>query len=385
MTSRAAAGKLEELVHRMAVGAVPMRTRAGQLRLRLNPPVFEVVMNTKHLVLSAVLAAALGGLVSCRKGAKKAQESDTKEIELVVKQDTELASSEEELLKKRGALIKLRRELHRKRMELEKKKQELAGKDPAAAKDLEAQEASLREKERQIMAQEQAILKQLDRLFDQRAALLSKAKSVLQVASAGRGVPDIAKREHAIAVREKEVARREAELAKREAELAKREAELAKREKELAKGCAGFAAPSIVVPRISLPAAGGKRYSKADVEATYGKAMHILSSKGILTRDLPGPVAKLRSDVRKYLRSKEYARAKFAADQFLAYAKALKVDRAFVAAKIARLNRIIQKKRLSPDTQRKVNRLFTAAVSAYSDGNFRRANAQLNRIYGLLK
>ncbi len=330
-------------------------------------------------------ASLLVGLVSCKKSRKEKEAQESEVIELVVKQDSQLATSQEELLKKRGALIRLRREIREKRLALERKKRELAAKDPNAAKDIEAQEASLREKEKQIMAQEQAVLKQLDRLFNQRAALLQKAKTVLQAASAADSVPKVAQRERAIASREKEVARREAELAKREAALAKREADLARREKELAKGCAGFAAPSIVIPRISVPTPTGRRYTKADVQATYGKALHILSSKGILSRDLPGPVAKLKRQVRKYLASKEYARAKYAADQLLAFAKAMKVDRAFVISKIGRLNQRIQKKKLSPSVERKVNRLFTEAVAAYSDGRFQRANAKLNRIYSLIK
>jgi hypothetical protein len=145
-------------------------------------------------------------------------------------------------------------------------------------------------------------------------------------------------------------------------------------------------APAYTVTKIEVPRNPGTRqYSKSDVKAVFDKALQILSSRGILSSDLPGGVSKLKSDIRSYLRKKEYYRAKYASDQFLRIARSLKVDRGFVGAKMARLHRRIKRKKLPPSKENKVNELFRQATSAYSDGRFRKANRRLNRIYSLTR
>ncbi|MCD6500356.1 MAG: hypothetical protein J7M25_18830 [Deltaproteobacteria bacterium] len=336
----------------------------------------------KAIIPSILATLLLVGLPACSKGKTGGNKQNTKEIEIAVKEDTKLATSQDDLLRKRGAIIRLRKQIHEQRSALEKKKLELKKKDPKAAAALSAQEQALDKKEKNLFGQEQALTTHLNDLLKKRAALLTKANAALSASVPG--TPTTARREHAVALRELALAKREKSVALREAALAKREASIATRERQLAKGCAGFA-PSIVMPKITMPSGPSTpRYTQRDVKAVYSRALHTFSSKGILSADLPSPILKIKSNVRSFLAKKEYFRAKYAADQLLAIARAMKINRGFVAAKVARLNRAIGRKHLNANRQRKVNNLLRQATTAYGDGNFRRANSRLNRIYSLL-
>lgn len=332
---------------------------------------------------SALLTLLLGG---CGDDEEKTTAKQDQEIKLAVKEDSKLKSSTEDLLRKRGALVRLRKKLSKKRSELENKKKNLAAGDKAAVEALEKEEAQLLKKERELFRQEGTVNRKLLNLLEKRSTLLSKANQALSTAASSAGAPKAARREAAVANREKQLAQREKELAKREAALAKREAEMARREKELAKGCAAMT-PSFSISTVEVPrgSGGARKYSKSDVKSVYDKALHVMSRRGIRTSDLPSAVRKLKSDIRSYLRKKEYYRGKYASDQFLKIVRSIKIDRAFVSAKMARLNRRIQRKKLSSSKENKVNELFRQATQAYGDAKFRRANAKLNRIYSVMR
>ena len=309
-----------------------------------------------------------------------------KEIKLAVKEDTKLQESTEDLLKKRGSLIRMRKKLKKKRSELETKKQKLQAGDEQAAEALKKEEAELEKKEKALFRQEGELNQRLSKLLRQRSALLSKATAALTAASASSKTPKIANREYSVSRREKSLAQREKELSVREARLAKREADIAKREKELLKGCAGMTSPIYTVTKIEAPRNPGSRsYSKSDVKSVYDKALHVMSSRGIKSSDLPAGLSKLKSDIRSYMKKKEYYRGKLAADQFLKIIRRIRIDRGFVGAKMARLHRRIARKKLSSSKEKKVNELFRQATSAYSNGRFKKANARLNRIYSVTR
>ncbi len=338
-------------------------------------------------ILPTLFIASLISLIlmpGCHKKASKGESAPAKEIDLVVKKDSQLQLSQEELLKRRGALIRQRNKIKEKRAALEAKKMALANTDPKAAKAIEVKERELTQQEKTLLNQEQEVTQHLNVLLKKRTELLSKATAAL-TASASAGAPPVAKREHAVALREKDLARREKELAKREEELAKREASVAKREKALAKGCAAFA-PSIVMPKITMPSLpSGRRYTKGDVEAVLGRAARYLAAKGLSASDLPREITKYRDAARAALRKKKYAQAKQQADIYLAALRSIKLDRLFLARKLRHLNVLAQKKHLSGTQQRKVNRLLEEAMRAYSDGKFKRANSKLNQIAKLLR
>jgi hypothetical protein len=62
----------------------------------------------------------------------------------------------------------------------------------------------------------------------------------------------------------------------------------------------------------------------------------------------------------------------------------MKIDRAFIGAKIGRLSAAIRSNPPGGGNRERVNRLFQQATAAYGDGRFGEANKLLNRIYNLL-
>ncbi len=336
-------------------------------------------------ILSVGLVCFVGILPACHKKSAEKGENETKEIELVVKKDSQLQLSQEELLKRRGALIRQRDKIKQQKAALEAEKKALAASDPSAAKALEVKEQELTKKERDLLSQEQDVTNRLNDLLKKRTDLLAKATAALS-ASASAGAPPVAKREHAVALREKDLARRELELSKREAALAKREASIAKRERELAKGCAAFASPSIVMPKITMPSIpSGRKYTKADVQSVLGRAARYLASKGLSVSDLPAPLLVHRNAAIKAMKKKRYAEAKQYADAFLITIRKIKLDRYFLQQKVRRLNALAQRKHLSKNQQDKVNKLLAQAMMAYNNGKFKTANRKLNQIAKLLK
>jgi hypothetical protein len=179
-------------------------------------------------------------------------------------------------------------------------------------------------------------------------------------------------------VREEELARREAALAEREATLAAREREQARRERE------ALAQPP--PPPLAPPAPeAGTRYGRKDVEPLLIAARRKMGDKGLLASDLPAPARHLEREAAAAMASGDFARARFAADQLVATVEATSVDRAFVMAKIGRLNASVKAASLSAEARRRIDDLFREATADYGDGKFGAANGSLNRIYDLLR
>jgi hypothetical protein len=76
----------------------------------------------------------------------------------------------------------------------------------------------------------------------------------------------------------------------------------------------------------------------------------------------------------------DYGRARLAADQLVASIDSVKIDKAFIVAKINRLNVALRSAKLSTDAKAEVDDLFRDATADYGDGKFAGANGKLNRI-----
>jgi hypothetical protein len=132
-----------------------------------------------------------------------------------------------------------------------------------------------------------------------------------------------------------------------------------------------------------VPAAPS-RYSRKDVEPLLSSARRKMTEKGLLASDLPSPVRDLEREAAAAMSDGDYARARFAADQLVATVESVKVDKAFIMAKIGRLNGAIKAAGLPEDSRRQADELFRDATADYGDGRFTAANGKLNRIYALL-
>lgn len=285
----------------------------------------------------------------------------------------ELTARIEKLQEEEGSVLARRDELSRERQKvetdraaLEAKRKEAAatGADTApiddAARALSAREARL-------AAEEAKLGRELDGLL-----------RTYQTLATGATGKDVAAREAQVALREKDFARREQAVADREATLAAREKELARRERET---CSVQPAPVMTPVVVSAP---GARYSRRDVEPLLSGARRKMSEKGLLASDLPSPAKDLEREATAAMGSGDWSRARFAADQLVATVDSVKVDKAFIMAKIGRLNGAVKGAKLAEDARKQVDDLFRDATADYGDGKFASANGKLNRIYALL-
>ena len=307
---------------------------------------------------------AIAGAAGCNDDPASARESG----QAVAATDT-LSEEEEALLKRRDALLNSRRSLREKRAALaEERRRLLASGGDTAEVDKKATE--LEQEEAQLGDAEVELDRDLEDLFAQQRAFLAELGSTEDSTS------KMAAREAALASREKSLASRERRLADRESTLADRERKLAIRERDT---CA--AVPTTV---IQTQPAKGTRFSRRDVDPLLKRARRSMSRRGVLRSDLPAAAQGLESEATKAMAGADYGRARFAATQLITSVEAIKVDKTFIQAKIARLNNRIKKLQLDKSTRQNVDDLFRKATANYGDGKFGKANKQLNRIYTLI-
>jgi hypothetical protein len=182
-----------------------------------------------------------------------------------------------------------------------------------------------------------------------------------------------------MASREKTVASREAVIASRESALADRERRLALRERDT---CSQSATPTTIIQTID---AKGSKYSKKDVEPVLRKARETMAKKGILAADLPSPAQELEREATQGMARGDYGAAYLAARTLSSSVDAMKIDRAFIAAKIGRLSARMKGVKLDAAKQKPVDQLFADATSRYGDGDFAGANRKLNQIYAMIQ
>lgn len=293
----------------------------------------------------------------------------------IAAEDESLEKNESDLLGQRGALQRERKKLADARAEIVERRSQL-GHDSTGQAALDAEEKKLLARENDLSSQEAQVNGKLDELLKMRGDLVKRATQAAATAPGGDPLERAAKREQSVASREKEMAEREREVSQREAQLASREAVLAKRERDT---CGAAALPA----KIDVPK--GLHYSAHDVEPIYKKALKLMQEKGLLTSDLPPGTSKLVEETRESMRKGDYVRAKYDADQLLATVEEIRIDRAFISAKMARLSAAMHGKKIEGGDKRAVEDLFQEATANYGDGKFPQANAKINRLFALLK
>ncbi|MBW2735646.1 MAG: hypothetical protein JRH20_24950 [Deltaproteobacteria bacterium] len=169
-------------------------------------------------------------------------------------------------------------------------------------------------------------------------------------------------------------------MARREKTLAAREQAFALRQARLCPG----RATTTVIQAAPLTRRGGN-YSRSDVEPIYKSALGTMRKRGILVADLPAGMDRMVTDIRHAVSKGNYTKARYAAEQLLSAVRAIRVDRAFIGAKIGRLSAATRRRPPKSGKKAKVGRLFQLATADYGDGRFKAANKKLNRIYALLR
>jgi hypothetical protein len=286
-------------------------------------------------------------------------------------EDESLKKNENDLLGQRGALQRERKKLADARAEIVDRRKQL-GHDSAGQSALDEEEKKLQTQEGDLDTREEQINTKLEQLLKQRDDLIQKATQAVATAPGADPAERAAKRELGVAGREKDLAAREKDLAAREKELAEREARLAKREKET---CSVAPAPV----QIEMPK--GLKYSAHDVEPTYKKALKLMQDRGLLTADLPPGTARLVDETREAMKKGDFVRAKYDAEQLLSTVEEIKIDRAFISNKMARLAQAMRGKKLGSSE----NDVFQEATANYGDGKFPQANTKINKLFSMLK
>lgn len=192
----------------------------------------------------------------------------------------------------------------------------------------------------------------------------------------GDNTAQLASREANLAGRERTLAEREARLAERERQLVDRDAELAQRWKD---GC------QLGAPVIIQQAAKGGNYTKKDVSDLIARAKARMARKGILTSDLPGPAQGLEVEASQALNDNDMGKAYFAASQLVRTVDSIQVNRAFLQAKMARVQAQIKSSKPDPATNQQLSGILSEVIQKFGDGDFAGANTRLNQLVSKLK
>lgn len=272
--------------------------------------------------------------------------------------DPAALKAQQDLVKRRDAILEQRQRLESQRSAVvaQIQKAEASGSD---TKDLARQRDDL-------TAQIDGQSAELGQMSDKLSSLSTKLDSAAEIAT----------REDRISQREGRVASREAALGERERGLASREEKLAQREKETC----GTAPPMI----IQAGKADGK-YGKADVQPLLARARATMSKKGLLVADLAGPAQGLEGESTRAMADGDWGKAYFAAAQLVAMVDAVKIDRAFIQAKTARLSNQVKASKPDDATNQQLTGALADVMQKYNDGNFAAANVRLNQLAAQLK
>jgi len=314
------------------------------------------------MLMLALAPACKGGKGGDPEAAKKA-----------LAKSGDIEKAEDDLLARRDALVKARQRIREERDKLSERR--------AAAAASGGDTSEIDEAQRKLIDEERGLVDEENSLNERYREVIRERRQLVDALASGGGDPasGVAAREKSIASREKDVSDRASRLADREAALAKREADFAKREAEM---CGVASQPTTIIQTVD---AKGSKYTKKDVEPLLKKARSEMSKKGIRRSDLPSPAQDLEKEATAAMAEGDYGRARFAASQLVGTVRSIRIDKAFIQAKISRLNAAISGKKLSASNQSDVDSLFRGATADYGDGKFRNANKKLNKIYSMIE
>lgn len=271
--------------------------------------------------------------------------------------------AQQALIARRNALLESRKLLQEKRKQI----QEDLSKAAASGGDTAVIQRKLEDTDSELEQQN-------DQLAEEFQALSSKLDSI---AVATDQTADVAVREAGIGTREKSVGQREERLATRERDLADRERALAVRERDTC---------SVAAPVIVQTAPRGISYSRKEIETQLSRARTNMAKRGLRTTDLPSFAVGLEREATKGMTDNDLGKAYLAASQLAATVDSVKIDRAFIETKIGRLQRqIASNGKIDEKTNKDLGSGIAEVMQKWGDGDFAKANAKLNQLYGILR
>ncbi|HPH66795.1 MAG TPA: hypothetical protein PLF40_13655 [Kofleriaceae bacterium] len=159
------------------------------------------------------------------------------------------------------------------------------------------------------------------------------------------------------------------------------EAKLLAQMNTLTEKCGNSAGPAVVV---QTAAPKGSNYTRAEVEPLLSKARANMSKKGLMISDLPGQAQGLEGEATKAMADGDWGRAYLAAAQLAGNVDAIKVDRDFVRAKMARLNARVSSAKLNESANAAMSAGLVEVSDKYSSGDFAAANRKINQMFASL-
>jgi len=273
--------------------------------------------------------------------------------------DPAALKAQQDLLARRDKLLQTRQQLQTDRDKLQND-----------VKDIEAKGGDASAQKKQIADLE-------NQLDNSTAAELSSVNTKLDaLKQTGDRSANVAGREADIASRERALAEREARVADREKALVQRDSELAQRWKDTC-----TASPPVI---IQAPTPKDGNYTKKDVSDLVARAKAAMQHKGLLVGDLPGPAQQLESEAGKAINDNDMSKAYFAAAQLSSTVDSIQVNRAFIQAKIARLQEQIKSSKQDAAATQQLSSVLSDVIQKFGDGDFGAANRRLNQLAAML-
>jgi|GEM_PF-1421172 len=329
--------------------------------------------------IALIALGALLGAAACDSG----RGTSADELTIVVQGDRRELEAKEKALKEREE-------------SLGKEKEQLDQRIDELAKSISAADVEQRHR----LSEELVRARELQGEMTQRATVLQAQKVEVEAKKAAVEAPVEQVLLAALSGREASVAAREARLGERESDVAQREKSLALRERTLATREESSNAKELAMAQreqgvSALEQQNAQQAQHLDralrevpkpgvVEAKHKKLIGEIETRGILISDLPSEDQPINAEIFLARRSGDFARAWDLVVELTRVVTHLKVDQRFVEQKMVRLQGARSLARLSDPQKAEVERMLREVTSAYSDGQYDRANKGLNRISAIL-
>jgi len=277
--------------------------------------------------------------------------------------DPSAVKAQQELVARRDALLAQKQKLQDEstKLDVEIQKAQGPGGDAKNLEDLQAKKKAI---DTQIQQQDT----NLDNASNELSALSSKLDKV----------GGLAQREAAVAQREAAVALREKEAFQKMKDVLAAEGASAERWKE---GCNAGGQP-MIIQQVAPPKGG--TYSRKEVDALVGKAKREMAKKGLMASDL-GAQSNLESEVTKALGESDWTRGFILASQLVQTIDAISVNRAFIGAKVQRLQNRVKSASVDEATQAQLTEGLKDVLQKYGDQDFAAANKKINQLWAAVR
>lgn len=318
-------------------------------------------------------------LSACPNGSDADNDNSVEDLTIVVEADkSRILEEEQRLQDKRKTVQAEAATLEGQREALKKQLASLSKKDKKSRAKLEAEEKRLAGEERRMRQRLKSFEDERSKLEEEKTRLLERISALAGtkggLSGGGVGRADMQRLTRNVSLLQKDVDKLNTDSAKRHDEMMSMLRDIAK-----------SGGTRTVV--ISAPAApSGGTISKRQVEKVRSQSKSKMRAKGILVADLPPAARDHEKSGISAMSSKDYSAAHDSFRRFASIIEGIRIDQAFVQAKMTRINRSYNEKvnKLDSNKHARLQKLLDAVSDSFSDGRYDRANKKINQIYALL-